>query len=877
MKRVLAFCVLMFVTLFWGGFQSRAQTFEEWKKQRQQEMQQFKDDRDKQLARLANEFDDFVKKRDQEYAKYLKENWKKFKVMQGLEVPEEPKPDEPPVYEKPERPEPPKPLPVAKPTMQEVPEIVPQPILPRVTKQEPDDFPQLSTSFDFYGFEVLLSYDENLKKPGTAQFNEQTISAWFGQMSNTNYNSLIEQLVFYRNQMNLNDWGYYLLVKNTAKEIAMQENDARLLTWFLLIRSGYKVKAAYFENQVYVLLPIRNQVYGKNFFTFDNLNFYMMEGSLTNIYTYEKDFPDAQKIMDLNIYSPLAIGEKTETKELTFDYNKPGEQLKINYNVNLINFYKDYPLSDLKVYFDATVSPESKYSIASDFAKMLEGKSEIEAANILLNFVQTAFQYQTDQEQFGYEKFFFAEEAFYYPYCDCEDRSVLFSYLVKSLLNLDVIGLNYPGHVATAICFNADVTGDFINYDGKKYVVADPTYINAPVGLTMPQYAGVNAEIIPLLNPLGESRQNAGIWQEIVDAGGNRGDLNRDIVTDEMGNTALAGFFTGDFNYGDISAQASGSPKMFAMMLNDKRDVKWYSTSTGEGFAMAHGVIRDPAGNLYVSGTFKGEMEIGTTSLKTRDASDVFLAKYAPDGQLQWLNKAGIDTMNQENFLNFVARFSAQGKNLGNDLFFETGDFNNYGLSMNHAGEILIAGAFNKTTGMNMKELTTNESGAFSAVESLKKENDRLIDESYEKTIAGLFAVVNLIRTSGVAIPGKDAQKVLDVNNPKFRDQSPNIYKNIGRIQFLKNSDGVVTVKTDDGKDVYFDMMRICTDSKIKVSFLKTGDARIDILSGIKVGKAFIWYGLNYVVMYKANGDLLFDYDSDHTQKSLNLRRDILY
>mgnify|MGYP002348795608 FL=1 len=178
---------------------------------------------------------------------------------------------------------------------------------------------------------------------------------------------------------------------------------------------------------------------------------------------------------------------------------------------------------------------------------------------------------------------------------------------------------------------------------------------------------------------------------------------------------------------------------------------------------------------------------------------------------------------------------------------------------------------------MNMQELTTNESGAFSAVESLKKENDRLIDESYEKTIAGLIAVVNLIRTSGVAIPGKDAQKVLDVNNPKFRDQSPNIYKNIGRIQFLKNSDGVVTVKTDDGKDVYFDMMRICTDSKIKVSFLKTGDARIDILSGIKVGKAFIWYGLNYVVMYKANGDLLFDYDSDHTQKSLNLRRDILY
>lgn len=797
--------------------------------------------------------------------------------MQGLEVPEEPKPEEPPVYNKPERPEPPRALPVAKPTLPEVPDIVPQPILPRITKQEPEEFPQLNADFDFYGYNVVLGYDENLKKPGATQMNEQTISAWFGEMSKTNYNSLLDQINYYREQMNLNDWGYFLLVKKTASGIAIQQNDARLLTWFLLIRSGYKVKAAYYENQVYVLLPIRNQVYGKNFFTFDNLNYYMMEGDLTNVYTYEKDFPDAQKILDLNIYSPLSIGDKSETKVLTFDFNKPDEPVKVSYNSSLIDFYKDYPLSDLKVYFDATVSPESKYSMANSLAPMLEGKSEIEAANMLLNFVQTAFQYKTDQDQFGYEKFFFAEEAFHYPYCDCEDRSVLFAYLVKNLLNLDVIGLNYPGHVATAIRFNADVQGDFINYDGKKWVIADPTYINAPVGLTMPEYVGTKAEIISLINTLGEGRKIENVWNEIIAAGGNRGDIGRDISIDDNGNSTLAGYYTGDFKIDEMSVSAFGKPQMFAMMVNEKLNVKWYSTSAGDGFAMAHGLLKDPAGNYYVSGTFSGEMVIEAEAVKTNNASDIFLAKYAPDGRLQWLQKAGIDTMNQENYLNFVAKFDSKGKNIGRDLFFETSDFNNYGLSINDAGEILIAGAFNKTTGMNMKELTTNESGTFSALTALKTENDRLIDESYEKTIAGLFAVVNLIRTSGVSIPGKEAQKVLDVNNQKFREQSPSIYKNIGRILFLKNSDGVVTIKTDDGKDVFFDMMKICTDSKIKIDFLKTGDARINILSGIKVGKAFIWYNLNYVVMFKANGDLLFDYDTDHTQKSMNLRRDILY
>lgn len=61
-KRVFVLFTLLFVALTWGGNRAQAQTFEEWKKQREKEMQQFKDDRDQQLARLASEFDDFVKK-----------------------------------------------------------------------------------------------------------------------------------------------------------------------------------------------------------------------------------------------------------------------------------------------------------------------------------------------------------------------------------------------------------------------------------------------------------------------------------------------------------------------------------------------------------------------------------------------------------------------------------------------------------------------------------------------------------------------------------------------------------------------------------------------------------------------------------------------
>lgn len=108
-----------------------------------------------------------------------------------------------------------------------------------------------------------------------------------------------------------------------------------------------------------------------------------------------------------------------------------------------MDFYKDYPQCDYSVYFNAPVNAAMENRILSSLAPLVQGRNEADAANILINFVQTAFQYQTDGQQFGYEKPFFVEELFYYPYSDCEDRAMLFSYLVRKLLGLDVVLLDY--------------------------------------------------------------------------------------------------------------------------------------------------------------------------------------------------------------------------------------------------------------------------------------------------------------------------------------------------------------------------------------------------------------------------------------------------
>jgi hypothetical protein len=51
----------------------------------------------------------------------------------------------------------------------------------------------------------------------------------------------------------------------------------------------------------------------------------------------------------------------------------------------------------------------------------------------------------------------------------------------------------------------------------------------------------------------------------------------------------------------------------------------------------------------------------------------------------------------------------------------------------------------------------------------------------------------------------------------------------------------------------------------------------VDVLGGIKVGKAIVWFQLNYIKLYRNNGNVLFDYDNDHSQITLNMQKDMLF
>ena len=128
----------------------------------------------------------------------------------------------------------------------------------------------------------------------------------------------------------------------------------------------------------------------------------------------------------------------------------------------------------------------------------MRGRGELAAVERLLNLIQTGFVYEYDDKVWGQDRAFFPEETLYYPYCDCEDRSILMTRLVRDVLGLKCILIYYPGHLACAVNFTEDVKGDYIMVGGKKFVVTDPTFIGAPVGRTMTGMDNSKATVILL-------------------------------------------------------------------------------------------------------------------------------------------------------------------------------------------------------------------------------------------------------------------------------------------------------------------------------------------------------------------------------------------
>ncbi|MBO7073747.1 MAG: hypothetical protein J6W12_02390 [Bacteroidales bacterium] len=542
MKRLLFAAILIFASI--AAF-SQDDEYQKFLEQRKKQMQEKSEANKQKISDMSQEYKDYVDRMNAEFADFVAKQWELFDEFKKQQL----------SYSQPKIEE----APVAVNTVEEQDVVteeskeikyVEEAELPAVTEAvkvayegKDNDNYELKTRLDkngavdlpvkeyveekpapitygteiklnFYGRQVPLHVSQKLKAKSNG-IDEKNVANYFTNIAKNREETkaLWDELTGVVDEFGLNEWGYFCLLRSLSEKLFTNIDDRVLFCFYMLRNEGnFKTRVARGKNsdKLTLLIALDNskEVYSYTFFQFKDdesgtkkVKYYTVYGggkANEAVYSYDFCKQDADKReMKLDFTKNLNMGacDVTRTVHLT-----KKRSVTLPYNKAHMAYLNDVPMTVFPIYFVNPIAIEAQQVLQDNFSEMRDQYTPTQFIQMLLHFVQTGFEYKTDDDQFGYEKYFYPEEVIGYPYCDCEDRSAMFAWLVQKYTNAKVIGLQYEGHVATAVWFgdDANVKGDGFMYGGKKYYVCDPTYINASIGMTMPQFKGKTPKIIKL-------------------------------------------------------------------------------------------------------------------------------------------------------------------------------------------------------------------------------------------------------------------------------------------------------------------------------------------------------------------------------------------
>jgi hypothetical protein len=355
----------------------------------------------------------------------------------------------------------------------------------------------VTVSLNLYGFNWPIQVEKGLA------FNEEQLD-----IPNPRFASAItdamekmrpvaKQIAFRCEISDLEDWERFKAAELLTSQLYTSEVDRALATCGLLREMGYNASVfrSYDDPAIKLIIAIKQKVYQKYCFDVDGTSFYLFDTAQlsfkpSNATDVEGYLFEADKFLGVTT-RPLSLERinlplfpyASVRKVLRWDVDQKPFQLEVRQNKNLLDFMNDLPQVDLQLYLNAPVGIQFIRYVATPLQAELK-KRDLKgtaAVNFLLNFCTQAFTYRKDIT----EKFNFAEETLLAEFSDCEDRAILLNALVRGLLGYNTIALKFenPGHISLAVeLSDPPVASAIYEYQGKKYVLCDPSTKNASVG-----------------------------------------------------------------------------------------------------------------------------------------------------------------------------------------------------------------------------------------------------------------------------------------------------------------------------------------------------------------------------------------------------------
>lgn len=189
-------------------------------------------------------------------------------------------------------------------------------------------------------------------------------------------------------------------------------------------------------------------------------------------------------------------------------------------------------------------------------------------------------------------------------------------------------------------------TGLSVATDENDHVIVAGAYIGAPeLARTSLPVGGPNSDLFLIKY----TEQGKPVWTRSVTCSymiygyGVEADPHNNIfVTGSFGHHNLGG--TAFFEEGRI-LHSFGGRDIFLAKYDPQGKLVWVqqagSSQSSNGYDQANCIAVDQLGNSYIAGTFSDEAAFGRHTLSSYGGRDIFLAKYKPDGEVEWIRQAG--------------------------------------------------------------------------------------------------------------------------------------------------------------------------------------------------------------------------------------------
>lgn len=332
----------------------------------------------------------------------------------------------------------------------------------------------------FYNSDYLIEYDSSMYFDYKYIAWDHFFKDYYKKMDRAKHQVILSNLLQLKEELNLNDWYYYKLIRATAKAFykGKKERNATFLTWFLLNKSNFNARISFYRRKVFVDVYTKQDLVNVPRQALQNQDYFVDLSSYFNHYNYDKlsfyqvlFYPtyDGDNF-DFSLDKVPTFFNKTKTlKEINYIVDDKAINFDIEFSKSYVKDLKSYPEINYHLLSEMAISDALANSLDRHFNSVLNGLNTEQKVRYLLSFVRTAFKYKSDKKVHKhYNKAVGIEAIFGAKYIDDEEYAILFKFLVERYVQIDAIIVDFPLRAAAAVLLPKPI-GKPVEYHEKKY------------------------------------------------------------------------------------------------------------------------------------------------------------------------------------------------------------------------------------------------------------------------------------------------------------------------------------------------------------------------------------------------------------------------